>query len=606
MTGCSRDSHDSLARVAIETLPLLVLESEAALVANVLKEVILTRVAPLRVVALDALAKLRRGGESLARDFLIEHVRIEQDSDVRAAALTALTSVAMEKDDQVIDLLCSSLEDHSSSVRRASYSLIPEVVQRGHHLTGISLVKGFKDENTDVRKSAVASFAAIAEKSDTVLMNTAGKVLECANRDFRSAALMALEAVSVDSDLALAEVCKRLNHKSKHVRRHMLEAVARLNGASHPLVIAACVEALQDSSHEDVRFDALRALDSLFPKGNKLTLEHVARTASEDYVTRNQCFALQLLCKMGKGRRVAMLVAASALGERDADVVQQGFKTLIEVSPPGSNYALECLVELLPLRHLQLQERVDRRLYIIDAMMQIGSGTKHEASIQALTERIEDLNPSVRSIALEALQSIAGVGNARAVEAVANLLLSRDADMRALAVSRLQLFAAPFDPIAARAAIKHTASEHFETRVAALHALAGIINPSRIMSLDFKLGLEYASERLHLSRASSSLEWPQTEVLSRLEALASYDEYQPVKAAASTILTYLHKWEPIPSDGLGSVVYAPLGDATRFNQSGALSALENAQVFEEPVKFAEKRWTLQQFRRGGSQLQQWS
>ena len=53
----------------------------------------------------------------------------------------------------------------------------------------------------------------------------------------------------------------------------------------------------------------------------------------------------------------------------------------------------------------------------------------------------------------------------------AKLLQSVDAEKRMLGVTRLHHFATPFDPVAARAALKRTESRHFVHRVAALHAL---------------------------------------------------------------------------------------------------------------------------------------
>ena len=159
------------------------------------------------------------------------------------------------------------------------------------------------------------------------------KHLEAGSKDLRFVGISALQALFPHDDRTLVEVCKRFNHRSKHVRSHMRAAAVDLGGAGSPHVVAACMEGLQDDSNEWIRFDALRAVQQFLPEGNKIALEHVARTASEDSVVANQCLALELLCTMGKGCKVAMLVAAHVLGHRDADVVEQGFKTLVDV--PG-------------------------------------------------------------------------------------------------------------------------------------------------------------------------------------------------------------------------------------------------------------------------------
>jgi len=113
---------------------------------------------------------------------------------------------------------------------------------------------------------------------------------------------------------------------------------------------------------------------------------------------------------------------------------------------------------------------------------------------------------------------------------------------------RLRCFAAPWDKQATLAATKRTACQCYENRIAALHALAGIVDPGAAVA-----GEEYLP--------------PDEEVVQQLVHLSVEDDYQPVKRLAASILQHIQSKEPIELAGYGSLLVAPPLDNRRFMEA---------------------------------------
>jgi len=587
---CASDGEPSVAKAALETLTVVAPPgSEDAVEAA--RKIFDCKVPLLRAAALTAFAAVAAPGDADAIKEVTVRLEKDEDSDVRAAALHAVAKIADEGDEQIIAVIARYLEDGRIAVRKAALEALLHVSPRGHLGAGLHVVQGLKDAEAAVRKVAGEVLAGVASPGSPELFDAVGQLLCNGSKDVRTTAVAALSVLGEgpDDQRPLQQVCKHFNHRSKNVRAHMRAVAEQLGGQGSQYVVEACAEGLQDEWREDIRLDALRALKDLGPAGNRLALEKVAHAANEDESPKIRRGALEVLTVLGKKRKVSMLVAAHAMQEHDPEVAQQGFRTMMKVAPTGSVYGLECLIEMLPLPHFEFEDRAERRVIILEAIGHVGVNTNHEGAIEALIERINDLTPSVRLAALDALQRVAKPGNEVVIEAVADMLDNTETETRNLAVERFKFFAEPGDQKAASAAIKRTRSSRYENRAAALHALAGVLDPGRCEATPAlsdagtsspscsKLDVVYWANRLRLSyRSCQAVAHPLVdgEVMSRLLELAVEDEYQPVKTAAMVILHHVETREPLPEGSLASTVYAPLGDASRFTKSGVLSLQE--------------------------------
>lgn len=498
----------------------------------------------IRMAALAALATMAPPSDADAITAL-SGCLTDDDSAVRAAALTALSRVATASDEDVITIICRCTDDKSPVVPVAAYAALRRIAPPGHERACfVAGARGLKHSEKDVRNAAAGMLADVAVRGDCRLMSVVGALLGDINKDVRLAAIASLEVLSEggNADKGLHEFCKHLHHKAKAVRKEMREVIERLNGRGNREVINACCEGLKNRTRPDIRLDAIWSLQTLCNEADSFASERLAQLFDMEPVDENRRVLILVLATVGKSCPAAILTTAKAFVDAEDIVRDQALETIACVAPGGRRQAVRTLSEMLPLRDMLFEDRPSARLYIMQALEKIGPGCDESCAVDALVERTKDTYPAVRMAALRALEAVAARGNEPAVRAVAALLAVDDAPTRNQAMSRLKHIARPWDRTAALEASRvASTSKWYECRVAALHALAGVIDPG---AEGFEQDEQYVPDEV---------------VIERLELLAKQDEYEPVKKAAAEILRHIRDREPMPALGLGSKVYAPLG-----------------------------------------------
>lgn len=543
---CASGPEATLAKAALAVLPAAA-PANPGIAAEAVGKALQSSTPHVRVAALAAHAALVQPGDASALNVAVGMLR-DADSDVRRAAAATVAQVACQGDDKVVTALTAASRDSCSVVRTAVLQALAIVSSIAHDGATQVALAALRDSEAEVRKAALAAFSTVARRDDQTLVRAVGDLLASKDQPARLGGIAALQSLCGSrSDHGLKEVCKKVNHQSKGVRADMRRALVDLGAHDNPWVLDACAAGLRDSTKTEIRFDALLAIRELCTKGNEMVARHLMEIVRGDREPQNRRLAMNVLATAGYGCRSTSEAAATAMFEKDQEMRAEALATIVRATPSGDRFTIVCLVDMLPLSEIEFKDRAERRLDILKALASVAHGSDDECALQALVERTQDLDARVRSAALLTLQKVATRGNEVAINAAAELLQHADPATRKEAISRFRFFAEPWDPRAVRAALRGTSSDWWENRVASLHALAGIVNPS-----------------LGAPSGPSSDNDLKRFLLARLGELAQSDEYQPVKTAAANVLRHLESGTPIPFLDDGGMTVAVLGDHKRF------------------------------------------
>lgn len=549
LAACAGGADPALARAALAALPAAAPADPAAAAEAVMRS--LQSASPhVRIAALAAHAALALPGEASALDVVVARLS-DTDSDVRSAAAATVARVVSEGDVRAVAALTSASRDSSAAVRAAALLALVTVSPRGHDGTTQVALAGLRDPEVETRKAALAAFTAVAKRDDQSLVRAVGDLLASRDQPARLAGIAALQAIcDPQSDRGLKELCKKLNHDRKAVRADMRKALVEQKAHNKGWVLDACAAGLRDTTKTEIRFDALLSTQELCTEGDDMVASHLAIIVQQDKEPQNRRVAMQVLATAGKGCQDASRAAAEAMYEQDPEMREEALTTIMRATTCGDRFTIDCLVDMLPLSQIEFEKRAARRLDILKALATVAHGSDDRIALEALVERTQDLDIGVRSAALSTLLKVATKGNDVAINAAAELLLHDHPETRKEAIARFRFFADPWDPKAVRAALRGTSSDWYESRVASLHALAGVVNPGFLTSGE-------------PSPAASDSDLKRF-LFARLGELAEKDEYQPVKTAATNVLKHLDSGAPIPFLDNGSMTVAELGDHKRF------------------------------------------
>lgn len=562
--ACVGDEEPSVAEAALRLLPLAA-PANPEEASNSATAALYGGCAPaaakaprVRCAALAAHGTLAPRGDDGAIEAAAAFLE-EGNSEVRAAALDAVARIANVGDAHAISLALARVEqtaggvgarETSSDVRKAALEALGRLAPRGHERALRSAVQGLKDTDVQLRKAARATIEALApEEVDEELIAALAELLAHSDSQVRTTAIDALQSVRIGEEgkqRVVREICLRMHDRNRDVRRDMRKAALKLAGRGCPFVVLSLCDGLRPSEHEETKLDAARALPSLAEERDKDACDALARAADIDPSAKVRFTALQILAHMGKGRKASVRAAARALMSLEVGVREQALATLQAVLGNNGDYATDLLVEQLPLVNLEHNQRMGPRLHILQAIELAGVGTEDEDAIAALAERLEDRDSGVRVAALSALEKVAGRGgNEIALRGVAALFTCKCNETRKKAALHYRFLAHPWDHKAARIALEATAAEWWEHRLAALHALAAVVDPGS--------GPEGEPYRE-----------PPEDVMARLEELSQRETHHPVKTVATAILQKVRKREAIPMSGYGTMMVVPMSDSKRF------------------------------------------
>mmetsp|Transcript_111560 Transcript_111560/g.356103 ORF Transcript_111560/g.356103 Transcript_111560/m.356103 type:complete len:699 (-) Transcript_111560:15-2111(-) len=540
VAGCTREADAALVVPALEALPALAPAAPAAAEEAACTALARAAVPRSRAAAAAALAELAVAGSEDTLQALL--VALEDgDSAVRAAAARAVPRLACTgpggQGESCVRALRALAGDASDEVRAVAVEALSRAAPRGHQPACFTAVQGLADESAAVRQAAARALLSLAEEGGSdLLLSALGELLAHPEEEVRQASAAVLEEICdpEEDDRVLQQACRHLNHRLRRLRAEARALLERFGGQGHPVVLEACIRGLRCYERDEVRHDAVMALQQ-FCGGSPdaVACEELAGLVENDPSSANRLAALRVLPAVGQGKEVAVRAAAAALADAEEAVREEAVRAMGILAGAADPRALELLADMLPLPELRPEQRPARRVRVIEAMEALARGSDDAATVEVLAEMTVDFDLDVRLAALRALEAVAARGNELALDAVAALLDCDDPVTCSQAASRFHLFADRWDQEAAFAAMQRTQSEACECRLAALQALASVIDPGR--------------------GPADVYEEPEEEVLAQLRHLSEADPHPPLRSAAAALLRHVEERRPVGplSEGLG-------------------------------------------------------
>lgn len=364
----------------------------------------------------------------------------DDDEDVREAAVKGILSVAHRGDTRALDGVLPCLEDVESCVRQAAVHAVAALAVQGRHDVVGQLLLCLVDEDSDVRSATLDAFGDLPEESKDNIMQ---QVIPWFNSNDSSKRTMAARVLvriaEKGNETAVATLLGQVHDVDTRARYAAVRALGCLAEPGDRRAVKEFCGCLGIDSHslgekdedEDIRCEALEALQTIALQGDKATLAAAAVGLADD---------------CSEVRRAAVdTVAAMATGPHDSEALAVVRKTIASGDADTRCAALQALssfarnlgdVAMLIVEQHLVDDSVEVRQAAVEAI-NAAVGTGHQRALQALLRCVSDPHEDVRQVAVEGISVIAPRGDHGALTAVEQALGDEDDDVKCAAATSI-------------------------------------------------------------------------------------------------------------------------------------------------------------------------